>query len=88
MKQHITIEQIKELNEKGRKRYKTLQKKYKWFDAQMVWLNDTVYLLTLGQLMEILVKDKNYTFLGNLEQNKPKHWVDILWVYTRLKLNK
>lgn len=54
MKQHITLDQIKTLNSKGKSNYKKLQSKFGWFDSQMTWLNDKVYFLNIGQLIEIL----------------------------------
>ena len=54
MKQNITVNQIEELNDKGCSKYKKLKDFYNWFDSEMIWLNDKVYLLTVGQMIQIL----------------------------------
>jgi len=54
MKQHITLDQIKQLGTGAAGRYKGLQKKFGWFDSEMVWLNDSVFFLTIGQMIEFL----------------------------------
>lgn len=59
MKQHITVDQIEQLNNKGKSKYKELKKEFGWLDSQMVWLNDNVWFLTIGQMIEILVSQRD-----------------------------
>ena len=67
MKQHITLDQIKELSQKGKYNYKKIKSSFGWFDSEMVWLNDNVYFLNIGQMLCILNKQS---------EKIREHWLD------------
>lgn len=97
MKQHITVDQIEQLTKKGKVNYVGLQKKYKWFDYQMTWLNDKVYFLNIGQMIEILnkvdidvrLKNGKQQGIGYINGNrKEKELCDALWECVKEILEK
>lgn len=78
MKQQITMQQLKEIKGKAWKNlldYCTENGK-------------SSVLLTFGDMVEFLVRHKDYVFLGNLEQNNPEEWTDLLWHFVKCELKK